>query len=154
MKPPVLNKYISNVIYKANTIEFLCLCLHIELCPSTVLVVPLTQMLGADCCSCAINMILYEFDIIHAVSLRCIGTTLSSLYFHYCTVKCILVPIQVIYVLKLDAIFLKSKVSYWGGVGGRTRWNIFSFHLQTLFLESRDLSNTIKVISTCSVIIV
>ena len=68
---------------------------------------PLTQILGADYCSDAINVILYEFDIMHAVSLRCIGTKLSSLFFHYCTVKCILVPAQVIYVLKLDVIFSK-----------------------------------------------
>lgn len=53
-------------------------------------------------------MILYEFDIMHAVSLRCIGTKLSSLYFHYRTVKCILVPVQVTYVLKLDAVFSKK----------------------------------------------
>lgn len=83
------------MIYKANVIEFLCLRLHIELCSSQVLVVPLTQVLGADCCNYVINTILYEFDIMHAASLRGIGTELSSLYFHYRTVKCILVPVQV-----------------------------------------------------------
>ena len=64
--------------------------------------------LGPDYCSNAINTILYEFDIMHAVSLRCIGTKLSSLYFHYHTIKCISVPVQDIYVLKLDVIFSKK----------------------------------------------
>lgn len=71
-------------------------------------VAPLTQILGADYCSDAINMILYEFDIMHAVNLRCIDSKLSSLFFHYCTVKGILVPVQVIYVSKLDVIFSKE----------------------------------------------
>lgn len=48
--------------------------------------------LGANYCSNATNTILYEFDIMHAVSLRCTGTKLTSLYFHYHTIKCISVP--------------------------------------------------------------
>ena len=86
----------------------LCLRLHIELHSSELRAVPLAQMLEADCCSDAINMILYEPDTMHAVSLRCIDTKLSSLFFHYCTVKRILAPVQVIYVSKLDVIFSKK----------------------------------------------
>ena len=107
----LLRREISGFIYiyiKTKVIECLCLCLHIELCSSELRVVPLTQILGAGCCSDAINMILYEFGIMHAVNLRCIDTKLSSLFFHYCTVKCILVPVQVIYVSKLDVIFSKK----------------------------------------------
>lgn len=97
------------IYIKTKAVECLCLlCLHIELCSSELRVVLLTQILGAGCCSDAINMILYEFDIMHAVNLRCIDTKLSSLFFHYCTVKCILVPVQVIYVSKLDVIFSKK----------------------------------------------
>lgn len=72
--------------------------------------VPVTQILGADSYGYAIKMILYEFGIMHAVSLRCTGTMLNSLFFHYGTAKCILVPIQVIYVLKLDVIFSESEI--------------------------------------------